>query len=163
MTFPNIEDHRTYPDLPLFIDGMHSIYSIDFLLNQITFQARNVFLKNSPSWQLFWKNYDWTFHHIVTREDKVTNDRKLDLPRAERIRFPRHYIDNESRLLVWNKRKGNEDKYYIADSNFEYLIILAKRQTSQNFILISAFPTDGNYYRKKLKKEYQQVTGVSLP
>lgn len=163
MSLPNIENHQHYPDLPTFIGGMHSIYSIDFLLNQISFHSKKVFLKNSPSGQLYWIDYDWTFHHIVTREDKVTNDRKFDLPRAERIRFPRHYIDNENTLLVWTKRKGNEDKYYISDSNFEYLIILAKRQLSQNFILISAFPTDGNYYRKKLKKEYQQVTGVSLP
>lgn len=162
MPLPNIENHQHYPDLPTFVDAMYSIYSTDFLLNRTSFQSRSVHLRNSPSGNLHWKDYDWTFHHIITREDSSNPSvRILNIPRAVRIRFPRHYLDNESTLLVWMKRKGNEDKYYISDHNFDYLIILAKRKTSGNFVLLSAFPTDYDHYRKRLKREYQQCTGSS--
>ena len=48
MQFPKIEDHRLYIDIPTFIDGMYSIFSVDFLINHVLFQSRNVNLKSQP-------------------------------------------------------------------------------------------------------------------
>lgn len=164
MTPPVLEEHSRHADLPSFVDYINNIFCWDFRATPPSLYTHTVHLKKQPLMPLLWKTYDWTFHHIVTREDSIApHGRVLCTLRSSHIRFPRHYIDYCSGMHVWSRRKWNEDKLYISDNSFLYLVVLARRKITGNWILLSAFPTDGNYYRRRLQREFNTCGAYSPP
>jgi hypothetical protein len=148
-----------YPSRGEFLDAILKLFISDFVTNTTKFRSQKIVLKKRPTNWLDGIEYDWTFHHIITKENQNNDDiREFSQDRAERIKFPKFYIDNHQSSLsnykIWSRTKNNETKYYISDTNYDYLVILSQRK---NYImLLSAFPIETNHYKYKLKKEYEQ-------
>ncbi len=142
-----------------FLDAILKLFLGDFVTNTTKFRSQKIVLKKRPTNWLDGIEYDWTFHHIITKENQNNdNIREFNIARAERIKFPKLYIDDHQTSLsnykIWSRTKNNETKYYISDNNYDYLVILSQRK---NYImLLSAFPIETNHYKYKLKKEYEQ-------
>lgn len=155
MPLPILEQKLDTEWLHDFLGRIYPVFQQTLGNNSANYNWISITLKKRPIAKIDGTDYEWWFHHIVTREIlKDCEDREFCLPRAERIRFPRHYIDNVPVLNVWQRLKNNEQKYYISDENFDYLVVLSQRK---NYIVfITAFPIDYDHYRKRLKKEYDQ-------
>ena len=138
-----------------FVDAILKIFNNDFLNsnNRPKFNGQKVFLKKSPKCLFNGTEYDWSFYHIITKESTISKIREFDQDRAERIPYPRHFIDQATTLKVWTKPDGGDRlKYYICDDSFEYMVILSERK---NYImLLSGFPL-GKSYSLKMQKEYK--------
>jgi hypothetical protein len=88
----------------------------------------------------------------------IEANRKPEIPRCERIRWPRPLIENSKHptVRVWeNTRKtksGIQQRICICYGNWEYLVVLTKRK---NFILPwTAYPIGYNSDKRKLEKDY---------
>ncbi|MFO0764380.1 MAG: hypothetical protein U0518_06065 [Candidatus Gracilibacteria bacterium] len=153
MPLPNLEQKLDTEGLHNFLGRIYPIFRSTLGNKSAIFLDFPVNLKKKPYLDLDGIMYEWGFHHIITIEKLGSEDREFCLPRAKRIRFPRHYIDSVDTLKVWQRAKNNEQKYYISDENFDYLVVLSQRK--DYIVLISAFPIDSNRYKQKMLKEYE--------
>ena len=151
---PPFEIYDKSTDLHIFLNKILAIFTSDFWWNNVFFWEQKIGLRRRPYWNIDGKSYEWTFHHIVTKEDNFSTGRIFCESRAVRIRFPKHYINSIAWLNIWSKKKKGDLKYYISDSAFDYLVVLSQRKGY--VVLISAFPLDSNTYKSKMKQEFTQ-------
>lgn len=141
-----------------FLEFVFKTFLGDFVHNITKFRGQKIFLRKRPTGSINGVDYDWTFHHIITKENTRNNNiREFNQGRAERIQFPKFYV-NQCQLLgsgfkIWSRSKNNEIKYYIADNSFDYLVILSQRR--DYIMLLSAFLVETDNYKYKLNKEYE--------
>ena len=155
MPLPILEQKNITEWLHDFLVRIYPIFQQTLGNNSAVYNWVSITLKKRPIAKIDEIEYEWWFHHIVTKEiSQDCNDREFCLPRAERIRFPRYYIDSVPTLKVWQRIKNNEQKYYISDDNFDYLVVLSQRK--DYIVFITAFPVERNHYKGKLLKEYEE-------
>lgn len=153
MPLPQLEIKNHAEWLHDFLNRIFPIFRSTLWDKKASFKSVPITLKKRPFATLDGIQYEWWFHHLITKDSTLLPDREFCMPRAERIRFPRHYIDSVSWLNVWFRKKKNEDRYYISDSAFDYLVILGQR--SNYIVLLSAFPIDSNGYKQKMLQEHR--------
>lgn len=95
-----------------------------------------------------------TFYHI-THEGEDEQDRKPDIRRMERIRFPRFIIDTcpHNQLLVWEKKIGHDIRIHILNETEQYLVVLTRRDSY--LLLWTAFFIERKHTIMKKRKEYE--------
>ena len=93
----------------------------------------------------------FTFWHCVS-EGAFEPNRTPDLRRCERVPWIRPIVEHEqdATVEVWQHRKNRDERLYLW-LNEEYLVVLGIRH--KHFMLITAFPTDREHTRKKLRNE----------
>ena len=108
------------------------------------------------------------FWHITSSFDPSTGNRELDLRRAERIPWPKPMIENctDKAISVWRNERirgkgANQTRILIWLERLDYLVVLAemKRLT----VLITAYCTDSNHQRRKLRKERDEYYEMQKP
>jgi hypothetical protein len=136
-------------DVLVYIDALYQHFLDDFVHDRPFYQGRRVGMKRHP--ELNGKAA--TFVHI-TSSGNVEEDREYEACRSERIRWPRAIIQNcdKPEVQVWENRRGREKRVLLWFAE-EYLVVLADRG---NYVLLwTAYCTDREHTRRKLRREYQ--------
>ena len=132
---------------PPYIEAVYAIFRQAFIATQPQFQGRWVRCRRDP----IYDGKEAGFWHC-TSEGQQEDERIPDIRRCERIRWLRAVIENhtDDRIDVWhNELRG--DMRYSLWFNEEYLIVLGDRR--HTWQLITAFTTDQEHRRRKLRKE----------
>lgn len=106
-----------------------------------------------------------TFWHIISKEKQndvpeenwhSEDEREENLPRCERICWPRPIIDehHDRNLLVWEQMRHGERRWAVALHDFQYVVIIAEREGY--YLLWTAFPPIQPHWRRKLRREYER-------
>jgi hypothetical protein len=134
-----------------YVDAVYDIFEQDFVHRDCLLDGVRVGVRRQPSYQDKW----FTFWHCVS-EGKVEDSRTPDLRRCERISWIRAIIQNsvDGQIDQWNvAKKGDERKYLWFRE--DYLVVLGVRK--DHYLLITAFPTNREHTRRKLRKERDEA------
>ena len=104
--------------------------------------------------------YEEGFWHLVSREERDTTSRQLDVPRAEMLPWCRPSItySNESSIKVWDYLEhGRRLRTYLWLKHWDYCVILERRNQQQGQIawLITAFHVDGASRKRNLQRKFE--------
>jgi len=104
--------------------------------------------------------YEEGFWHLITKQDKSTNDRLLDPRRAERLPWCKPTIENcrDVQVKVWNYRESdNKIHTYVWLKHWDYVIVLEKHLQERGMItfLVTAFHVDWESTRKGLHRKFE--------
>ncbi len=104
--------------------------------------------------------YEEGFWHLITKEDKETGERLLDLRRAERLPWCGSSIHNsyDPILKVWNYLEGkNRINTYIWLEKFDYVIILQRKEQRIGtvYFIVTAYHVDGSRRIKQLQNKFE--------
>jgi hypothetical protein len=133
-----------------YIDYVFSIFYKDFIQSQPKFESKWVRCRRDP----IFDGKEAGFWHC-TSDGQDESQRIPDLRRCERIGWIRAIIENceYKDILLWKSKKNSEIRVYLW-FNEEYVVVLGVR--NRFFQLITAFCTDRNHTRERLKKEYER-------
>jgi hypothetical protein len=129
-------------------DEIYSVFQADVIQHDLRFRGLRVSARRLPEHARKWAS----FWHLIS-EGHVEDDRLPDLRRCERIRWVRWVIENADTLDdidVWQNQRGRDTNWLLWFRE-EYLVILGAR--SDYFLLRTAFCTDREHRRQKLRKE----------
>ena len=136
-----------------FYENDYQLFKEDFVNNKPVFEGRRLRLKRHP---LTEDGKEATFRHMIT-EGAVEENRKPDITRMERIRWPAPVIEHSEEVVIkiWrNQRRRNETRILLWLENQDYLVILADRG---DYILPwTAYCVEREHRKRKLQKEYER-------
>jgi len=115
------------------------------------FLGLRVGLKKHPKF----KNKEATFWHFIT-DGKDELERKPDIRRCERIRWPKPIIENykNEKIKFWENNRGRKNNICLCYGDWEYLVVLRK---GKDYILPwTAYCPHSEYTKLKWKKEYEE-------
>lgn len=149
-----------FPELLYFTDyngnfeeyfkAVYAVFVNEFIKSQPNYNNLKV---SAPKYPLQ-DGIHRTFYHI-THEGEDEQDRKPDIRRMERIRFPRFMIINcpHSELLVWKNTRRKDTRILIFNEKESYLTVLTERD--EYYMLWTAYYVDQAHSVRKLLKEYE--------
>lgn len=152
LIFPDlIELNQFSGDFQKYFDNVYSIFANDFIVNTPSFLGKKVSAQRKPEVDGIHR----TFYHI-THEGEDESDRKPDIRRMERIRFPKFCIVScpHKDLLIWENKRGRDSRTLIYNEDKRYLVVLTNRNGC--FLFWTAYPIDKRHTLRKLMKEYQE-------
>ncbi|TSC57753.1 MAG: hypothetical protein Greene041619_998 [Candidatus Peregrinibacteria bacterium Greene0416_19] len=137
-------------------DQLYGIFHADFVASCPHFRGSKVVLGH----QRVIDGKEWVFWHII-QEGEDEQNRLPNFRRCERIRWVRFVIENADggHVKVWENRRGRDTRICLCYGDWEYLVILTKRQT--HLILVTAYPVEYGWTKKKLQKEYNDYIAKS--
>ena len=93
------------------------------------------------------------FWHIVQRDDSSAGKRIPDLRRCERVAWPKPIVEHSTdrAISLWQNERGGQTRILIWIEDMDYIVVLADRL--KVMVLVTAFCTDIESYRRKLRKE----------
>lgn len=102
LKLPPLVKYEEFTSDEEFLDALYEYFKQDFVLSKPIYKDSPIRLKRFP----LRNNREATFYHITTT-GKDEDNREIDIPRAERIRWIKPIIEaNDRILLVWeNVRK----------------------------------------------------------
>jgi hypothetical protein len=137
-------------DFGRFLDAVYAFFRADFVESRPSFRGERLSLKRHPLVQ----GKEYTFWHMVSEgSDEAT--RQPDVPRCERIRWPRPVIEHSTApaLRVWGNVRNGERRVCLWLVANEYLVVLARRK---GYLLPwTAYPVTRSHRKAKLKREYE--------
>ena len=151
LIFPDlIELNQFSGDFKKFFDMVYSIFSNDFIVSNPIFRGKKVSSQRKPEVDGIHR----TFYHI-THEGEDETDRMPDFRRMERIRFPKFCIEKcpHTELLIWENKRGRDERTLIFNEIEKYLIVLTKR--NDYYLFWTAYLVDKDHSVRKLMNEYQ--------
>lgn len=141
---------------------LYQVFDKDFRQGRPAFEGR-------PVW---WDRrilpgdiYEEGFWHLITKGDRVRQDRVLDSPRARRIPWcaPTITRPQDNAVKVWDYEKGSgRIRTYVWLEDLDYVVILEKRTKRTRrgpldvAFLVTAFHIDGKSSRQWFKRSYEQ-------
>lgn len=145
-----------------FLNTLYEYFKQDFVLTKPKYKGQELRLKRIP----IRDGREATFYHITTT-GKDENNRTLDIPRAERIRWIKPIIEaTDKTLLIWENTRKKEENILIYHEKENFLIVLRKR--TNGLMFWTSFYTSECYkksllaeyakYHKKLKTPFLQRT-----
>ncbi|MDX8274098.1 hypothetical protein [Acinetobacter pittii] len=155
-----LDDHRGI--WQEFLDAVHTQFEQDFIVSKPTWPNKRVALKRHPETA----QKSATFWHMIS-EGKVETERTPDISRCERIAWPRPMMDNfkeishslhNTRVIWWKEKRGTEDRYILALSDFSYVVVIADRG---EFVLPwTAYCVGYNNQKRKYEKKWKEYWGI---
>ena len=137
-------------------DELYEVFSNDFKRNQVYHDGEIVFFDRSilPDG----REMEEGFWHVITRKDKITQERLMDYPRAERLPWasPLMQLPADSDILIFDYKEGGSRKAtrrYIWFKPGGYLLVLQKK--GKRYFWITAFYVSGGKNRKYYEKKYE--------
>lgn len=134
-----------------YLETIYRCFHEDFVRSKPAYKAKRFALKRHP----LSEGREATFWHLISSGPNEA-DRRPDLRRCERIRWPRPMIEaiESAKVCVWrNWRKGKE-RILIATGDFSYVVVLDDRR---NYVLLwTAYCVDREHRRQKLRREYHE-------
>lgn len=133
---------------------LYNIFEKDFVIGKPFFNAFVVWWDR----RVIDGNYPEGFWHIITRG--AANKRIPDFRRSERLPWcgPSISHSNDPIIKVWDYQESKTIRTYLWLEDYDYVIILQKRNTKIGFVadLITAFHVDGNRTKLQLSTKYNQ-------
>lgn len=137
-------------DFKKFLNAVYDLFKADFIDRKPVFRGMRLGLKKYP----ISEGKEATFWHMTSEGDDEQN-RRPDLRRMERIKWPAYLINNSehSNLKVWENRRGNKNNVLIFHEDEQYLVILRK---GNGYLLPwTAYLIEHNARKRKLLEEYK--------
>lgn len=137
-------------DLPAYLEAIYQVFKNDFVFSKPIFRGKKVGLKKYP----LVDQKDYTFYHF-THSGTDERNRKIDLRRMERIRFPRPMIEGSKHpyLKVWKNKRGTKNRFLIYHEAENYVVVLDDR--GKYVLPWTAYIVDYPNQKRKLLKEYE--------
>jgi hypothetical protein len=149
---PSLVLFREYGgDWVAYLDALYKYFKHDFVENRPRFEGRPLGLKRHP----LSHGKEATFWHMIS-EGASEDERRPDLRRCERIRWPRPVIEHyeEEVIKVWKNQRRGEIRICLWLENYDYLVILADRK---GYLLPwTAYVVDQPHTRRKLQREFNE-------
>lgn len=153
------EDHANNWDI--YLEVIYSAFYDDFIKEKPVYKGLALKLKAHP----YIEGKEATFWHLITK-GLIEAERTPEIPRCERIKWPRPIIDNSHKVQdvkIWentrNTKKGVQERICLCYGDWEYLVVLNKRK---GFLLPwTAYPVIYNNDKRKLEKEYNKYYKIS--
>lgn len=155
MNLPALVLLKDYSDRDVYLGAIYEMFKTDFVANPLKYKGTKLALKKHP----LVGGKEVTFWHLISK-GSTEKSRDVDIPRCERIKWPKAILDNCSskEIRVWensrNTKKGVENRICICYGKWEYIVILTKKPT---FLLFwTAYPVQYEHAKAKMKKEYDE-------
>lgn len=146
------DDHG---DWNAYLARLYACFTGDFVVSKPHWPGKRVGLKRFPVEQ----NKEATFWHFIS-EGETEADRKVDLRRCERIRWPKPVMeafpntkpDDQSPILWWKSKRRTNERYVLALPDFSYVVVVDDRG---DYVLPwTAYTVEKDHRREKLRREY---------
>jgi hypothetical protein len=133
-----------------YVERVYAVFRRDFIESQPQFQGGCVRCRRDP----LYDGKETAFWHCI-QQGADEEQRTPDLRRCERIGWVRATIENASDPSVeaWPTRRRRDDRMCLWYAE-QYLVVLGKRRGYWQ--LITAYPTDREHTRRKLRREMQR-------
>ncbi|MFC2170505.1 hypothetical protein ACFLQJ_00840 [Calditrichota bacterium] len=139
---------------------LYDIFCYDFFHSPITFSDLEVWVDR----RIIEDEYEEGFWHLTTKKDHETGERLFDPRRAERLHWCRVILesseDPEVKVFDYDEftSKGVKTRTYVWLENFNYVIVLEKRNvgTKDIYFLITAYYVSYSSSRRKLNKKMKR-------
>ena len=149
LILPPLVKYENFSSDEEFLDVLYEYFKQDFLLDKPKYKGISLRLKRMP----IRNNREATFYHITTK-GKNEDNRVIDIPRAERIRWIKPIIEsNDKTLMIWENNRKKEENILIFHEQENFLIVLRKRTNGLMF-WTSYFVN--KCYKLKLIKEHDK-------
>lgn len=137
-------------DFEKYIQVVYAIFKRDFIENKPLFENTLVSVRKYPEVDGMHR----TFYHI-THEGADEENRKPDIRRMERIKYPKFVIENNTHkeILIWKNKRGKDDRIVLFNEAESYIVILTDRQ--KFYMFITAYYVEKKHRKRKLLKEYE--------
>ena len=146
-----------------FLDEVYTIFERDFKKSRVlymgmplTYDSRMIDGKEAVFW------------HITSKNDMDTGKREPDIRRCERITWPKPIVEHsgDKNVSIWEsqRKKTNsqrQTRILIWLEHLDYIVVLAVRP--RVVILVTAYCTDFESHKKKLKKERDDYYKMQKP
>lgn len=144
-----IEYNPQIDNIDKYIEDIYQIYIEEFINQGIFFKGEKLALKKMP----IRNGKEATFYHIVSEGEDEEN-RKIDIDRCARIRWPKAILaSNYIGLKIWENKRKNKNNILVWFSEIEYLIVIRKNPNIK--LLWTAYPVTKEHRKRKLQKEYK--------
>jgi len=151
LTIPDLITLDQYEgDFEKYNTAVYNIYMTDFMDDKPFFNSKRVKTKAHP----LQDKKEYTYYHL-THDGNDESDRKPNMRRMERIRFPKPFIknSNHSDIKVWRNKRCGDKRILLYHQEEKYLVILAERN---NYVLLwTAYLVERDHSERKLLKEYK--------
>lgn len=151
LNFPKLLYLQDYSgDFNSYFNAVYAVFESHFIKSQPNFQGTRVSAQKFP----LVDGIHRTFYRI-THEGEDENDRKPDIRRMERIRFPKFCIEScpHDHLLIWKNKRGKDTRILIFNEEEGFLIVLTERKGFNLFW--TAYYIEKNHRKRKLIDEYK--------
>lgn len=162
---PPLMPQEPYESFPHYEDRIYEVFRQDFIDSHPSFKGLQVNVRRQQQED----DGKWAgFVHMTSHDDHIAGDRVPDLPRCERIRFPRqlieHYLDCpichyticEKPLAWWSERHGRRRIQILMESE-RYLVVLEPHPEKNYCLLVTAYCVDHDHSYHKLLKDYERA------
>jgi hypothetical protein len=135
-----------------YLTAVYEVFQRDFGRSRPSFEGRTLALKRHP----MTRGKEATFWHLVS-SGPLEEDRLPDFRRLERIAWPRAIIEHvsDAAVLSWENQRRGESRVCLWLESADYLVVLAKR--TDYTLLWTAYPTEREHTRRKLRRQYQEA------
>ena len=146
LSLPPLVKYENFESDEDFLNTLYEYFKADFVINKPKYKGIPLRLKRMP----LRNERESTFYHVTTKGDDEEN-RQIDIPRAERIRWIKPIIEsNDKNLLTWENSRKKEDNILIFHKIENFLIVLRKRK--QGLMFWTSYYVDKCYKHKLLKE-----------
>ncbi len=151
LAFPDLlylSDHGG--NIQNYFKEVYAVFEADFIKSNALFHGTRVTAQKFPMVDGIHR----TFYHI-THEGLDENNRKPDIRRMERIKFPKFCIEScpHHELLIWKNQRGRDTRILIFNEDEGYITVLTERPGY--FLLWTSYLVEQNHKKRKLIKEYE--------
>ncbi len=147
LKLPPLVKYENFESDEEFLDALYEYFKQDFVYNKPKYKGTQLRLKRIP----LRSGREATFYHITTK-GKDENNRQIDVPRAERIRWIKPIIEsNDKSLMIWENNRKKEENIVILHDKENFVIVLRKR--TNGLMFWTSYFVD-KCYKKKLVKEH---------
>ena len=150
-------------DWDKFLAAVYDVFERDFKQSRPNYQGHPVDYDSRME-----NGKEAAFWHMTSSIDRSTGDRLPDLRRCERIPWPRPMIENcaDKAISVWRnerirKKGAKQTRILIWLEGLDYLVVLAEMRRLT--VLVTAYYTDSNHQRRKLRKERDEYYRMQKP
>lgn len=150
LSFPELIVLESYQgNFENYFSAVYEIFEGHFIKSQPDFAGVRVSAPRYPEVN----GRSRTFYHITHKGEDEQN-RKPDLRRMERIRFPKFKIETHphAELLVWEKEIRGDTRIHILNKQQCYLLVLNRRK--DYLMLWTAFFIEQRHTLDKKLREY---------
>jgi hypothetical protein len=145
-------------DYKAYIEMLYEVFTEDFIESMPNFKGNDVDFtgkrKDDGKEEKFW--------HVITTglgyrpKGSITNERNIDIKRAERIRWIREIIENykDPTIKYWIEKQDNQIRHYLWYGD-EFLVVLGQQHAYPHYHLVTAFyvnPTKRPNYQMRCDK-----------
>jgi hypothetical protein len=148
LTLPSLVKYNNFSTDDDFLNALYQYFKKDFIESKPCYKGNALKLKRQP----IRDGKESTFYHITTKGNDE-NNRQIDVPRAERIRWIKPIIESGDKVLkVWKNQRKNEHSILIMHEKENFLIVIRER-TGYLLFYTAYYITE--CYKKKLLNEYK--------